>query len=97
MHSFHSSREESKRRNERLYRTGDIARWLPSGDIEFLYRKDTQVKIRGNRVELSEIEHAIKQCPAVKGACVLLISQEFSDYLVAYVILSDLEVNETDL
>ncbi len=46
---------------ERMYYTGDIAQWLPSGDIEFLGRKDTQVKIRGYRIELEEIENTIFQ------------------------------------
>ena len=42
--------------NEKIYKTGDLAQWLPNGNITFIGRKDNQVKIRGNRIELGEIE-----------------------------------------
>ena len=57
---------------DRLYKTGDKARYLPDGNIEFLGRIDNQVKIRGFRVELSEIETLLHQHPAVKQAVVVL-------------------------
>jgi non-ribosomal peptide synthetase component F len=50
---------------ERIYRTGDIARWLPDGNIEYLGRGDHQVKIRGLRIELGEIESTIREYPGV--------------------------------
>ncbi|HEX6037416.1 non-ribosomal peptide synthetase [Longimicrobium sp.] len=52
----------------RLYRTGDRARWLPSGVLEFLGRADHQVKVRGFRVELGEVEAALARCPGVREA-----------------------------
>jgi amino acid adenylation domain-containing protein/non-ribosomal peptide synthase protein (TIGR01720 family) len=56
---------------ERLYKTGDLGRWLPDGNIEYLGRKDDQVKIRGYRIELGEVEHALSQVEGIKHACVL--------------------------
>ena len=58
------------RPGQTMYRTGDIARWLPSGMIEFLGRRDHQVKIRSARIELGEIEHALLTHEQV-GACVV--------------------------
>jgi amino acid adenylation domain-containing protein/non-ribosomal peptide synthase protein (TIGR01720 family) len=57
---------------ESMYRTGDLARYLPDGDVEFLGRTDFQVKIRGLRVELGEIEHALTAHPDVRESIVLL-------------------------
>ncbi|WP_270572258.1 non-ribosomal peptide synthetase [Bacillus glycinifermentans] len=54
----------------RMYKTGDLARWLPDGNIEYLGRADQQVKIRGYRVELGEIEHRLLEHKAVKEAVV---------------------------
>ncbi|CAG0930606.1 surfactin family lipopeptide synthetase A [Thermoflexales bacterium] len=56
----------------RLYRTGDLARYLPNGDIEFLGRTDYQVKVRGLRIELGDIEASLKEHPAIAEAVVLL-------------------------
>ena len=55
----------------RLYKTGDMARYLPSGEIEFLGRRDDQVKIRGFRVELGEIEAALAKHPQVSEVAVV--------------------------
>lgn len=58
-------------KNDRIYKTGDLARWLPNGEVEYLGRTDTQVKIRGLRIELAEIEAALTACPDVKQAVVI--------------------------
>jgi amino acid adenylation domain-containing protein len=70
-----------------LYRTGDRSRWLADGSIEFMGRVDEQIKIRGYRVEPSEVEKAIQQAPGV-AQCVVLGSTDKSGYnrLIAYVV-----------
>ncbi len=67
----------------RRYRTGDRVRRLPTGDIEFLGRFDTQVKVRGHRVELGEIEAVLARHPAVAQAVVLLHAEALVAYVVA--------------
>ena len=69
----------------RLYRTGDIGRWLPDGTIEYAGRMDDQVKVRGFRIELKEIEHVLAEYAGVKEAAVIVRRDEASeDYLCAY-------------
>jgi amino acid adenylation domain-containing protein len=58
------------RPGERLFRTGDHARWLPDGTIDYLGRRDDQLKVRGVRIEPGEIEHALREHPAVREAVV---------------------------
>jgi aspartate racemase len=83
---------------KRLFKTGDIARYLPDGAIEILGRVDFQVKLRGMRVELGEIESMLEQHPSVKEAVVTATEDESGDKrLVAYIvpkILSD-EISQT--
>ncbi|MBN3527026.1 non-ribosomal peptide synthetase [Paenibacillus apiarius] len=76
------------RTGERLYCTGDLGRYLPDGSIEFLGREDSQVKIRGHRMELGEIETALKRHDGVKEAIVAISGQSAGDKrLVGYVVL----------
>ncbi|MBW4500877.1 MAG: amino acid adenylation domain-containing protein [Scytonema hyalinum WJT4-NPBG1] len=72
----------------RLYKTGDLARYLPDGNIEFLGRIDNQVKVRGFRIELGEIEAALNQHPGVQTSVAVVWEDEPGDkHLVAYVVL----------
>ncbi|RKR12109.1 amino acid adenylation domain-containing protein [Flavobacterium sp. 81] len=70
----------------KLYRTGDLGRWLPDGSIEFLGRSDSQVKIRGFRIELEEIELAILNSGYVKDAAALTIGDEENKRIVAFIV-----------
>lgn len=72
---------------ERLYRTGDLGRYLPDGQVEFLGRRDRQVKVRGFRVELDEVERLLSQLPMVREAAVVAeIDGDGGHRLVGYVL-----------
>ncbi|MFF2154857.1 amino acid adenylation domain-containing protein [Paenibacillus chitinolyticus] len=73
-----------------MYRTGDLAKWLPDGTIEYLGRIDDQVKIRGQRIECGEIEHVLLGHPAVSEAVVMKRdAASGSEYLCAYIVCSE--------
>ncbi len=77
--------------NKRLYRTHDMVRWLPDGNIEFLGRTDDQVKIRGYRVELGEIEAVLHTAAGVRQAVVLAkTTAQGSQQLLAFVVCSNM-------
>jgi acyl carrier protein len=72
---------------ERVYRSGDLCKWLPDGNLEYLGRIDDQVKIRGFRIELGEIESSINRQALVKQAVVLAKQDaSFNTRLIAYVV-----------
>ncbi|MFF2409359.1 amino acid adenylation domain-containing protein, partial [Streptomyces sp. NPDC058092] len=73
----------------RLYRSGDLVRYLPGGNIEFIERIDGQVKIRGFRIELGEIEAVLEQHPLVRNCAVLAQPEGTGRRLVAYVVLDE--------
>ena len=80
----------------RLYRTGDLARYRPDGTIEYLGRVDHQVKVRGFRIELREIELALSQHPAVND-CVVMVHEDApgEPRLAAYVVLAEEQQNSS--
>jgi surfactin family lipopeptide synthetase A len=73
----------------RLYRTGDIGRYMTDGNIEFLGRIDQQVKIRGFRIEIGEIENTLRQHQQVQDAVVVAVPQGADRKLIAYVVGHD--------
>ncbi|QHI35445.1 Tyrocidine synthase 3 [Kordia antarctica] len=80
----------------KLYKTGDMGRWLSNGDIEFLGRKDEQIKLRGFRIELGEIETILHQHHAIDNAVVISrINEENETELIAYLVCEkDIKRNE---
>lgn len=82
--------------NQRIYKTGDLAKLLPDGNIEFIGRIDHQIKIRGYRVELNEIQNRILMYSAIKEAVVLTFDRGNNDkYICAYI--TSEEVIDTDV
>jgi amino acid adenylation domain-containing protein len=82
--------------NARLYKTGDLARFLPSGDVEYLGRLDYQVKIRGFRIELGEIEVVIGRYPSIRQVVVVAREDAPGDKrLVAYIVPAQIGQFET--
>ncbi|WP_442966191.1 condensation domain-containing protein, partial [Pseudomonas sp. Root401] len=76
---------------DRLYRTGDRCRFLADGNIEYLGRLDHQVKLRGQRIELGEIDSALLNLPAITGACTLVIDNRLVAFYSSSTAQSDLD------
>jgi amino acid adenylation domain-containing protein len=70
---------------ERIYKTGDLARWNADGNLEYLGRIDEQIKLRGFRIELGEIESILLQHPLIKKAVVILYEADTNPRLIAYI------------
>ena len=81
----------------KLYRSGDLARWLPDGNIEYLGRIDEQVKIRGFRIELGEIENSIRKIEAVKDCAVIAREDASGDKAIYAYIVSDEKVSVSEI
>ena len=88
-----ASATDRSRGYTRLYKTGDLVRWLSDGNLEYIGRNDEQVKIRGYRVELGEVEQAMAKIPGIKQSCVVSREREtgtgLSKYLVGYYVLDN--------
>ena len=83
--------EDSK--YDRIYRTGDIVRFLPDGCVEFIGRRDAQVKIRGFRIELTEVEGVIREFPGIQDATVAAFDEAGGGKFIAAYIVSDEKIN----
>lgn len=83
---FQTEQDKKTDQYSRLYKTGDLARWLPNGQLDFLGRNDTQIKLRGYRIELSEIESCLDRYSGIKQAVVAVHQFKNSShpYLVGY-------------
>ena len=84
-------------RGERMYQTGDLARWLPDGTVEWLGRMDGQVKIRGYRIEPGEVEAALRQIDGVREAAVVARTEGEETELCAYIEGQDQQTVRTEL
>jgi amino acid adenylation domain-containing protein len=71
---FQSEHQKDQGTHGRLYKTGDLVRWLPDGNLEFIARNDTQVKVRGHRIELGEITNVLIAFPGIKQSTVVPIT-----------------------
>lgn len=74
----------SKEKPMRIYKSGDYARWLPTGEVEILGRTDNQIKLRGLRIELGEVESAISHYEGVKQAVVCIRTLQGKEHLSAF-------------
>jgi non-ribosomal peptide synthetase-like protein len=84
--------------SDRLYKTGDLGSWTADGEIQFLGRIDGQVKLRGFRIELAEIESVIMQCAGVSAAVVAVKQVVEIDRLIAYLVpKQDVELNVNEI
>ena len=80
---------DTDKKYARIYRSGDIVRYLPSGEIQFIGRRDGQVKIRGFRIELKEVEAIIREYPGIKDVTVQAFEEEGGGKFIAAYIVSD--------
>ncbi|GAB1196184.1 hypothetical protein APSETT444_005451 [Aspergillus pseudonomiae] len=100
---FQTKHEKQLGVNSLMYKTGDLARWLPNGEVEYLGRADFQIKLRGIRIEPGEIEATLAQYPGVRTS--LVVSKKLqkgneettNEHLVGYYVCDNASVSETDL
>ena len=80
-----------------MYRSGDLANWCEDGNIEFLGRKDLQIKMRGLRIEVEEIEHNLMLNNIIKEAIVDLVEDPMGNQYLCSYIVSDVEFDKKDI
>ncbi|MCP4707316.1 MAG: amino acid adenylation domain-containing protein, partial [Planctomycetes bacterium] len=84
-------------KTRRIYKSGDLARWLPDGNLDYLGRLDNQVKLRGFRIELGEIESKLRQHENVDEVVLELFKRDSNSSLAAYVTLTASIENAPDI
>ncbi|MBO5547187.1 MAG: amino acid adenylation domain-containing protein, partial [Candidatus Methanomethylophilaceae archaeon] len=87
----------SEQKYRRAYRTGDIVRWLPDGAIEYIGRNDGQVKVRGFRIELTEVEKVIREFPGIKDATLAAFDAPSGGKFIAAYVVSDSKIDVNEL
>ncbi len=92
--SFFENPFDDEEGYERIYSTGDMVRFLPDGTLGIVGRRDSQVKIRGNRVELLEVESVIRNMDIIEDVTVQTVKNNGNNELVAYVVLSDKDFSD---
>ncbi|MGN0163217.1 MAG: amino acid adenylation domain-containing protein, partial [Candidatus Ornithomonoglobus sp.] len=78
---------------DRVYHTGDVVRFLPDGSVQFIGRRDAQVKVRGFRIELTEVEEVIRRFPGIKDATVAAFDDPAGGKFIAAYVVSDEEIS----
>ncbi|CAF4553189.1 unnamed protein product [Rotaria socialis] len=103
LNPFQTDEEKKEGKNTRIYKTGDLVRWLPNGELEYLGRNDFQVKIRGLRIELGEIEAVLSSYQGINRSVVLAKDHKKNNtdtsstkYLVGYYV-SDDDIDESHI
>lgn len=100
---FQTEHEKQLGINALMYKTGDLARWLPNGEIEYLGRADFQIKLRGIRIEPGEIESTLTTYPGIRTSLVVSkklrtgIEETSSEHLVGYYVCDNAELSEAEL
>lgn len=103
LNPFQTPQERTRGVNGLMYKTGDLARWLPNGEVEYLGRVDFQIKLRGIRIEPGEIESNLAMYPGVRTSIVVskkLLSsgvETTQDHLVGYFVCDERTLSESDM
>lgn len=91
---FQTEQEKQEKRFDRLYKTGDLVRWLPGGDLDYIGRIDRQIKLRGNRIELDEIEQVIQRYPSITQCAVMVHSNQLVAYYTARQTVDEVDIRQ---
>ena len=95
VNSFGINEKHQQSTIQRLYKTGDIGRWLPNGNIEYIGRKDNQIKLRGFRIELGEIETVLNKHPKIKNNVVVVQTKNKQKELICFYISNKEKIKDS--